>query len=45
MSKDNPKDVTAPADAKDRLKAIDTAMSQIEKQFGKENLERIRNFK
>lgn len=41
MSKDNPKDVTAPTDAKERLKAIDTAMSQIEKQFGKGSIMRL----
>ena len=41
MSKDNPKDVTAPTDAKERLKAIDTAMSQIEKQFGKGSVMRM----
>ena len=42
MSKDNPKEVTAaPSDAKERLKAIDTAMSQIEKQFGKGSIMRL----
>ncbi|WP_278913621.1 recombinase RecA [Deinococcus wulumuqiensis] len=42
MSKDNPKEITAaPADAKERLKAIETAMSQIEKAFGKGSIMKL----
>lgn len=42
MSKDNPKEITAaPTDAKERLKAIETAMSQIEKQFGKGSIMKL----
>lgn len=42
MSKDNPKEITAaPTDAKERLKAIETAMSQIEKAFGKGSIMKL----
>ena len=41
MSKDNPKEVTAPTDAKERSKAIETAMSQIEKAFGKGSIMKL----
>ncbi len=43
MSKDkDSKEITAaPSDAKERLKAIETAMSQIEKQFGKGSIMKL----
>ncbi|GGM14627.1 recombinase RecA [Deinococcus aerophilus] len=42
MSKDNPKEITAaPSDNKERQKAIDTAMSQIEKAFGKGSIMKL----
>ncbi|GGO32488.1 recombinase RecA [Deinococcus humi] len=42
MSKDNPKEITAaPTDNKERLKAIETAMSQIEKAFGKGSIMKL----
>ena len=42
MSKDNPKEITAaPNDAKERAKAIETAMSQIEKAFGKGSIMKL----
>ncbi|WP_293914130.1 recombinase RecA [Deinococcus sp.] len=42
MSKDNPKETTAaPNNDKERAKAIDMAMSQIEKQFGKGSIMRL----
>lgn len=42
MSKDNPKETnTAPNDAKERSKAIDMAMSQIEKAFGKGSIMKL----
>ncbi|BBN93369.1 DNA repair protein RecA [Deinococcus grandis] len=39
MSKE--KDITAPTDAKERAKAIETAMSQIEKAFGKGSIMKL----
>ncbi|GGL81041.1 protein RecA [Deinococcus aerolatus] len=42
MSKENPKEVTAaPTDSKERAKAIETAMSQIEKAFGKGSIMKL----
>jgi recombination protein RecA len=41
MSKDNPKEMTVPSDAAGRQKAIENAMSQIEKQFGKGTIMRL----
>nr|ADR70953.1 recombinase A [Deinococcus murrayi] len=41
MSKDNPKDFGTPSDSKERLKAIETAMTQIEKAFGKGSIMRL----
>ncbi|MFC3831248.1 MULTISPECIES: recombinase RecA [Deinococcus] len=42
MSKDNPKEITAaPNDSKERAKAIETAMSQIEKAFGKGSIMKL----
>ncbi|GAA5533460.1 recombinase RecA [Deinococcus metallilatus] len=41
MSKDNPKDFGTPGDSKERLKAIETAMTQIEKAFGKGSIMRL----
>ncbi|MEW6421946.1 MAG: recombinase RecA [Deinococcota bacterium] len=41
MSKDTPKDFGTPGDSKERLKAIETAMTQIEKQFGKGSIMRL----
>lgn len=42
MSKDkDSKEVTAPTDAKERAKAIETAMSQIEKAFGKGSIMKL----
>jgi recombination protein RecA len=42
MSKDNPKEITAaPTDNKERQKAIETAMSQIEKAFGKGSIMKL----
>lgn len=41
MSKETPKDFGTPSDSKERLKAIETAMSQIEKQFGKGSIMRL----
>ncbi|GAA5503476.1 protein RecA [Deinococcus xinjiangensis] len=42
MSKDKDnKEVTAPTDAKERAKAIETAMSQIEKAFGKGSIMKL----
>lgn len=42
MSKDkDTKEVTAPTDAKERAKAIETAMSQIEKAFGKGSIMKL----
>ncbi|MFC4426668.1 recombinase RecA [Deinococcus navajonensis] len=41
MSKDNPKEVTAPSDARERTKAIEMAMSQIEKAFGKGSIMKL----
>lgn len=42
MSKENPKEITAaPSDSKERAKAIETAMSQIEKAFGKGSIMKL----
>lgn len=41
MSKDNPKDFGTPGDSKERFKAIETAMTQIEKAFGKGSIMRL----
>ncbi len=42
MSKENPKEITAaPTDNKERQKAIETAMSQIEKAFGKGSIMKL----
>ncbi|MPY67536.1 recombinase RecA [Deinococcus sp. SDU3-2] len=41
MSKDNPKDFGTPGDSKERSKAIETAMTQIEKAFGKGSIMRL----
>ncbi|WP_309572167.1 recombinase RecA, partial [Deinococcus sp.] len=42
MSKENPKEITAaPNDSKERAKAIETAMSQIEKAFGKGSIMKL----
>jgi len=41
MSKDNPKDFGTPSDSKERSKAIDMAMSQIEKAFGKGSIMKL----
>ncbi|UBV45097.1 recombinase RecA (plasmid) [Deinococcus taeanensis] len=41
MSKDNPKETSAPSDAKERTKAIEMAMSQIEKAFGKGSIMKL----
>ncbi|MBB5376082.1 recombination protein RecA [Deinococcus metalli] len=41
MSKDNPKDISSPNDSKERAKAIETAMSQIEKAFGKGSIMKL----
>ncbi|MCP2014296.1 recombination protein RecA [Deinococcus sp. HSC-46F16] len=41
MSKDNPKDFGTPGDSKERTKAIETAMTQIEKAFGKGSIMRL----
>ncbi|WP_104989711.1 recombinase RecA [Deinococcus sp. NW-56] len=41
MSKDTPKDFGTPGDSKERSKAIETAMTQIEKAFGKGSIMRL----
>ena len=41
MSKDATKEISAPTDAKERSKAIETAMSQIEKAFGKGSIMKL----
>ncbi|CAM3450295.1 recombinase RecA [Deinococcus saxicola] len=42
MSKENPKEISAaPSDSKERQKAIETAMSQIEKAFGKGSIMKL----
>ncbi|GBF06880.1 recombinase A, recA [Deinococcus aerius] len=41
MSKESTKDLGTPSDSKERTKAIETAMSQIEKQFGKGSIMRL----
>ncbi|PTA67229.1 recombinase RecA [Deinococcus arcticus] len=41
MSKDNTKEFGVPSDAKERAKAIETAMSQIEKAFGKGSIMKL----
>ncbi|PTA66849.1 DNA recombination/repair protein RecA, partial [Deinococcus arcticus] len=41
MSKEKELNTTAPADAKERAKAIETAMSQIEKAFGKGSIMKL----
>ncbi|GAA5514032.1 protein RecA [Deinococcus carri] len=41
MSKDNPKDFGTPGDSKERMKAIETAMTQIEKAFGKGSIMKL----
>ncbi|MFC4640120.1 ATPase domain-containing protein, partial [Deinococcus hohokamensis] len=41
MSKDNPKQTAAPSDAGERTKAIEMAMSQIEKAFGKGSIMKL----
>ncbi|MDR6218255.1 recombinase RecA [Deinococcus soli (ex Cha et al. 2016)] len=41
MSKTDPKDTATPTDAKERAKAIETAMSQIEKAFGKGSIMKL----
>lgn len=41
MSKDITKELGTPGDSKERTKAIETAMSQIEKQFGKGSIMRL----
>ncbi|SMB95423.1 recombinase RecA [Deinococcus hopiensis] len=41
MSKDSTKEFGTPADSKERTKAIETAMSQIEKQFGKGSIMKL----
>ncbi|EYB67133.1 recombinase A [Deinococcus phoenicis] len=41
MSKDNPKDFGTPGDSKERTKAIEMAMTQIEKAFGKGSIMKL----
>ncbi|GGK24202.1 protein RecA [Deinococcus malanensis] len=41
MSKDSTKELSAPTDARERTKAIETAMSQIEKAFGKGSIMKL----
>ncbi len=41
MSKEHPKETANPTDAKERQKAIETAMSQIEKAFGKGSIMKL----